>query len=90
MCEYFSADGVDVEAIYRVARHGEQERLDKCGILNHKMLWHGSSTSNLISILSRGLLIAPKEAPVHGYAYGKVKMYAICHVHLVTLLACYI
>lgn len=35
------------------------------------MLWHGSRVSNFGGILSQGLRIAPPEAPVNGYAYGK-------------------
>ena len=36
-----------------------------------KLLWHGSRTSNFGSILSKGLKIAPPEAPVTGYMFGK-------------------
>ena len=62
-----------VEAIFRVCREGESERLLHCGVdTNHRLLFHGSSSSNLISILSRGLLIAPPEAPASGYLFGKV------------------
>ena len=67
-----SDDSADIEAIYQVARTGEAQRLADCNVDNHKMLWHGSRTSNLISIFSRGLLIAPKDAPATGYAFGKV------------------
>lgn len=35
------------------------------------MLWHGSRVSNFVGILSQGLRIAPPEAPVSGYNYGK-------------------
>lgn len=33
---------------------------------NHQMLWHGSRTTNFVSILTKGLRIAPKEAPSTG------------------------
>lgn len=33
---------------------------------NHHMLWHGSRTTNFVSILTKGLRIAPKEAPATG------------------------
>jgi len=73
---HFTHSGIfvgEVEAVYQVARDGENKRLMNCGVnTNHKLLFHGSSSSNLISILSRGLLIAPPEAPVSGYRYGKV------------------
>jgi poly [ADP-ribose] polymerase len=38
---------------------------------NHLLLYHGSSITNFIGILSEGLRIAPKEAPTTGYAFGK-------------------
>lgn len=36
------------------------------------LLWHGSRVSNFVGILSQGLRIAPPEAPVSGYMFGKV------------------
>lgn len=35
------------------------------------MLWHGSRTTNYVGILSEGLRIAPPDAPVTGYMFGK-------------------
>lgn len=35
------------------------------------LLWHGSPTTNFYSILKKGLLIAPPQAPVSGYMFGK-------------------
>ena len=35
------------------------------------LLWHGSRLSNFVGILSQGLRIAPPEAPVSGYLFGK-------------------
>jgi poly [ADP-ribose] polymerase len=35
------------------------------------LLWHGSRISNFVGILSQGLRIAPPEAPVSGYLFGK-------------------
>lgn len=40
---------------------------------NKQLLWHGSRLSNWTGILSQGLRIAPPEAPVTGYMFGKVK-----------------
>lgn len=61
-----------MEAIFRIARKGEEQRLASCGVDNHRLLFHGSSSSNLISILSKGLLIAPPDAPGCGSAFGEV------------------
>jgi poly [ADP-ribose] polymerase 2/3/4 len=35
------------------------------------LLWHGSRVSNFGGILSQGMRIAPPEAPVSGYLFGK-------------------
>ena len=35
------------------------------------LLWHGSRLTNWVGILSQGLRIAPPEAPVSGYMFGK-------------------
>ena len=35
------------------------------------LLWHGSRLTNFVGILSQGLRIAPPEAPVTGYMFGK-------------------
>lgn len=34
-------------------------------------MWHGSRITNYAGILSQGLRIAPPEAPVTGYMFGK-------------------
>ncbi|XP_038075210.1 poly [ADP-ribose] polymerase tankyrase-like [Patiria miniata] len=61
----------NVEAIFRLSREGEEERLQSSGVGNHKLLWHGSTRSNVISIMNKGLLIAPEEAEHSGYRFGK-------------------
>uniref|UniRef100_K3W571 Poly [ADP-ribose] polymerase n=1 Tax=Globisporangium ultimum (strain ATCC 200006 / CBS 805.95 / DAOM BR144) TaxID=431595 RepID=K3W571_GLOUD len=38
---------------------------------NHKLLWLGSRLSNVVSILSQGLRIAPPEVPKNGYLFSK-------------------
>ncbi|VDO69170.1 unnamed protein product [Haemonchus placei] len=43
----------------------------KADIGNRRLLWHGSGTANYGGILSQGLRIAPPEAPVTGYMFGK-------------------
>ena len=70
---YVLANDVEVEAVYAVSRKGEDDRIENTKLGNHKLLWHGSRTSNLISIFHRGLLVAPEEAISHtGSALGKV------------------
>ncbi|KAJ1372854.1 Protein phosphatase methylesterase 1 [Parelaphostrongylus tenuis] len=56
--------------LIRVNRAGEKEKF-KAEIGNRRLLWHGSSTTNYGGILSQGLRIAPPEAPVTGYMFGK-------------------
>ncbi|KAG8874614.1 hypothetical protein FRB97_005781 [Tulasnella sp. 331] len=65
-----------VESIFRVERNGDAEQFGKAEY--HKLeagkrmlLWHGSRTTNFGGILSQGLRIAPPEAPVSGYMFGK-------------------
>lgn len=38
---------------------------------DRRLLWHGSRATNFGGILSQGLRIAPPEAPVSGYMFGK-------------------
>ncbi|KAK4139223.1 poly polymerase catalytic domain-containing protein [Dichotomopilus funicola] len=63
-----------VESIFRIERQGETERFDgSFGKMNQnrRLLWHGSRCTNFGGILSQGLRIAPPEAPVSGYMFGK-------------------
>lgn len=63
---------VDIVQIFKVSRHGETERFQKfASTRNRMLLWHGSRLSNWAGILSQGLRIAPPEAPVTGYMFGK-------------------
>ncbi|KAG2588656.1 hypothetical protein PVAP13_5NG227300 [Panicum virgatum] len=63
---------VDVVQIFKVSRQGETERFQKFASTGNRMLlWHGSRLSNWAGILSLGLRIAPPEAPVTGYMFGK-------------------
>jgi len=59
--------------VYAVERDGEHDRFAKGGakLGNRKLLWHGSRLTNFVGILSQGLRIAPPEAPVSGYRFGK-------------------
>ncbi|KAK2001053.1 PARP-domain-containing protein [Colletotrichum falcatum] len=64
-----------VEDIFRIERQGEIERFEKSQFSSIKsdrrLLWHGSRVTNFGGILSQGLRIAPPEAPVSGYMFGK-------------------
>ncbi|KAK0279011.1 hypothetical protein LTR35_008746 [Friedmanniomyces endolithicus] len=65
-----------LQDIFRIQREGEDDRFEKSkysGLKdkNRRLLWHGSRTTNFGGILSQGLRIAPPEAPVNGYAFGK-------------------
>ncbi|XP_063703096.1 poly [ADP-ribose] polymerase isoform X2 [Culicoides brevitarsis] len=63
---------LEIEDIFRVARKHEDRRYKPFKKLhNRKLLWHGSRLTNWAGILSHGLKIAPPEAPVTGYMFGK-------------------
>eukprot|EP00826_Nyctotherus_ovalis_P013167 TRINITY_DN13519_c0_g1_i9.p1 TRINITY_DN13519_c0_g1~~TRINITY_DN13519_c0_g1_i9.p1 ORF type:complete len:576 (-),score=216.42 TRINITY_DN13519_c0_g1_i9:173-1900(-) len=61
---------LDIQKIFKVNRSGEDQRY-KSHIGNDMLLWHGSRLTNFVGILSQGLRIAPPEAPVTGYMFGK-------------------
>lgn len=65
-----------MQDIFRIERDGEEERFQQSQYANIKnsnrrLLWHGSRSTNYGGILSQGLRIAPPEAPVSGYMFGK-------------------
>ncbi|URE08762.1 hypothetical protein MUK42_23984 [Musa troglodytarum] len=63
---------VDIVQIFKFSRKGELERYGKFSSTKNRMLlWHGSRLTNWTGILSQGLRIAPPEAPVTGYMFGK-------------------
>lgn len=63
---------LEVLDVLDIAREGEEEAYTAHdGLDNRKLLWHGSRLTNFMGILSQGLRIAPKEAPVTGYMFGK-------------------
>ncbi|KAK3542329.1 hypothetical protein QTP86_022480 [Hemibagrus guttatus] len=63
---------LEVEEIFKIEREGEFQRFRPFKDLpNRQLLWHGSRTTNYAGILSQGLRIAPPEAPVTGYMFGK-------------------
>lgn len=62
--------------IFRIERQGENDRFNASPYANipnsdRRLLWHGSRSTNFGGILSQGLRIAPPEAPVNGYMFGK-------------------
>ncbi|KAH8432738.1 putative poly(ADP)-ribose polymerase PARP [Aspergillus melleus] len=62
--------------IFRIERNGEEDRFQASPYSsrnpsNRRLLWHGSRSTNYGGILSQGLRIAPPEAPVSGYMFGK-------------------
>jgi poly [ADP-ribose] polymerase len=65
----------EIESIFRIERNGEFDRFKKSQFSkiqsDRRLLWHGSRATNYGGILSQGLRIAPPEAPVSGYMFGK-------------------
>lgn len=61
-----------IEDIFKIKRKGEDRRYKPFRKLhNRKLLWHGSRLTNYVGILTHGLKIAPPDAPVTGYMFGK-------------------
>lgn len=75
MEEYFNNtkgcyNKVSISDVFEVVRPTEEKQFNsKLG--NNMLLWHGSRVSNFVGILSQGMRIAPPEAPVSGYLFGK-------------------
>ncbi|KAI1202306.1 poly polymerase catalytic domain-containing protein [Nemania serpens] len=71
--------GLTHSANYQIAQIFRIERDGEFGIFDashgtprdRRLLWHGSRCTNFGGILSQGLRIAPPEAPVSGYMFGK-------------------
>lgn len=65
-----------IQDIFRIERAGENDRFVDSAFADipnsdRRLLWHGSRCTNFGGILSQGLRIAPPEAPVSGYMFGK-------------------
>ncbi|XP_063310870.1 poly [ADP-ribose] polymerase 2 isoform X2 [Pelobates fuscus] len=56
--------------VFQMQREGEESNF-QVHLPNRMLLWHGSRLSNYVGILSQGLRVAPREAPVTGYMFGK-------------------
>ncbi|MCO5553108.1 hypothetical protein L7F22_006629 [Adiantum nelumboides] len=64
--------GLEIIQVFKATRESEVERFKKfANVQNRMLLWHGSRLTNWTGILSQGLRIAPPEAPVSGYMFGK-------------------
>ncbi|KAM4727595.1 poly [ADP-ribose] polymerase 2 [Anableps anableps] len=61
---------MNILEIFSVDRDGESDNF-LSHLHNRTLLWHGSHLSNWVGILSQGLRVAPPEAPVTGYMFGK-------------------
>jgi len=62
--------------IFTAEKPHEKENFKDLG--NRMLLWHGSRLTNWAGILSQGLRIAPPEAPVTGYMFGKGVYFSDC------------
>ena len=60
---------MDVIDLFSLDKNTESKNFKDCG--NTRLLYHGSRLSNWAGILGNGLKIAPPEAPVTGYMFGK-------------------
>jgi len=64
--------GLTIKDIFEMDREGESDRYSEFKKNKNRMLlWHGSRLTNFVGIISQGLRIAPPEAPVTGYMFGK-------------------
>lgn len=61
----------EMEIIDAFKCYKEQEHSSFKNFGNNLLLWHGSRITNWLGILKEGLRIAPPEAPVSGYMFGK-------------------
>ncbi|EQC28945.1 hypothetical protein SDRG_13283 [Saprolegnia diclina VS20] len=64
--------GYRVANVFTLDRRDELDRDADTDVPGHRtLLWHGTKRTNLMSILHRGLCIAPADAPRTGLAFGK-------------------
>ncbi|GIY18397.1 poly polymerase tankyrase [Caerostris darwini] len=62
---------VGVQSIYAVHIPEQVEQFRNTKLANHMLLWHGTRLSNMLSILSHGLQVAPLGAQMNGDLFGK-------------------
>ena len=60
---------MEVLDLFSLDKTSETDQFKNLG--NSRLLYHGSRLSNWAGILGHGLKIAPPEAPVTGYMFGK-------------------
>jgi poly [ADP-ribose] polymerase 2/3/4 len=74
-CGATHAVSYQIDDVFRIERNGEEDRFVKSEYASiesdRRLLWHGSRATNFGGILGQGLRIAPPEAPVNGYMFGK-------------------
>lgn len=63
---------LEINNVFKIDRNKEAKKFKPFSKFeNRQLLWHGSRLTNYAGILSQGLRIAPPEAPVTGYMFGK-------------------
>ncbi|GIY43359.1 poly polymerase 2 [Caerostris extrusa] len=62
---------IGVQSIYAVHIPEQVEQFRNTKLANHMLLWHGTRLSNMLSILSHGLQVAPLGAQMNGDLFGK-------------------
>lgn len=62
---------VNIEAIYKLTRRNEERRMAALNLDNHKLLWHGTKSGNLLSILKEGLQKSSSEVTSTGIILGE-------------------
>ncbi|XP_054721840.1 poly [ADP-ribose] polymerase 2-like [Uloborus diversus] len=70
-CTHGPTHGYKLKLLDAFKCYKESEHRNFKDFGNTMLLWHGSRLSNWLGILKKGLLIAPPEAPVTGYMFGK-------------------
>lgn len=60
-----------INTILKVCLSADKNKYEDCSISNEQELFHGSRNGNATGILSRGLMVAPPEAPVSGWMFSK-------------------
>lgn len=60
-----------IKNIYKIESSINDSKFNPENKGNRILLFHGTKIQNILGILSKGLMIAPVEAPSSGYKYGK-------------------
>lgn len=65
-------NNVEIVNAFEVSRAGETQRFEAFKQLhNRQLLWHGSSITNFVGLLSQGLKIAPPDVQSNGSNFGR-------------------